>query len=44
MEALISSVHIFVFASHDVSALKRYCRRFLRLEHGIVREVSADEL
>jgi ABC-type polysaccharide/polyol phosphate transport system ATPase subunit len=44
MEDLISSVRIFVFASHDVPALKRYCRRFLRLEHGLVREVSASEL
>jgi ABC-type polysaccharide/polyol phosphate transport system ATPase subunit len=44
MEALISTVRIFVFASHDVSALKRYCRRFLRLEHGQVCEVSAEDI
>jgi ABC-type polysaccharide/polyol phosphate transport system ATPase subunit len=44
MEALISSVRIFVFASHDIAALKRYCRRFLRLEHGLVSEVSASDL
>jgi ABC-type polysaccharide/polyol phosphate transport system ATPase subunit len=44
MEELISSVRIFVFASHDMQALKRYCRRFLRLEHGQVREVNADDL
>jgi ABC-type polysaccharide/polyol phosphate transport system ATPase subunit len=44
MEALIATVHIFVFASHDMEALKRYCRRFLRLEHGQVREIDVAEL
>jgi ABC-type polysaccharide/polyol phosphate transport system ATPase subunit len=44
MEALISSVRIFVFASHDMDTLKRYCRRFLRLEHGQVREIDASDL
>jgi ABC-type polysaccharide/polyol phosphate transport system ATPase subunit len=44
MEALIASVRIFVFASHDMTALRRYCRRFLRLEHGEVREIDASEL
>jgi ABC-type polysaccharide/polyol phosphate transport system ATPase subunit len=44
MENLISTVSIFVFASHDVAALKRYCRRFLRLEHGVVTEIAATDL
>jgi ABC-type polysaccharide/polyol phosphate transport system ATPase subunit len=44
METLIATVRIFVFASHDMEALKRYCRRFLRLEHGQVREIDVDEL
>jgi ABC-type polysaccharide/polyol phosphate transport system ATPase subunit len=44
MEALISSVRIFVFASHDMQALKRYCRRFLHLEHGQVREINASDI
>jgi ABC-type polysaccharide/polyol phosphate transport system ATPase subunit len=44
MHALIASVHIFVFASHDMKALKRYCNRFLRLEHGVVTEVTAADL
>ncbi|HEX8479076.1 MAG TPA: ABC transporter ATP-binding protein [Telluria sp.] len=44
MHALIASVHIFVFASHDMKALRRYCNRFLRLEHGVVTEVTADDL
>lgn len=44
MEALIATVRIFVFASHDMAALKRYCRRFVRLEHGQAREIDASEL
>jgi ABC-type polysaccharide/polyol phosphate transport system ATPase subunit len=44
MEALIATVRIFVFASHDMAALKRYCRRFLRLEHGHAHEIGASEL
>ena len=44
MEALIASVGIFVFASHDSAAVKRYCRRFLRLEHGQLSEVGIDAL
>jgi len=44
MEALISSVGIFAFASHDLEALKRYCSRFFRLEHGRLVEVSLNEM
>lgn len=44
MEALISSVGIFVFASHDHATLKRYCKRFFRLEHGSMTEITADQL
>jgi ABC-type polysaccharide/polyol phosphate transport system ATPase subunit len=44
MAALISNVSIFVFASHDTSALKRYCSRFLRLKHGQVTEIDGTEL
>jgi ABC-type polysaccharide/polyol phosphate transport system ATPase subunit len=44
MEALISSVGIFVFASHDHATLKRYCKRFFRLEHGSMTEIPADQL
>ena len=44
MEALIATVRIFVFASHDMAALKRYCHRFLRLEHGHAHEIDASEL
>jgi ABC-type polysaccharide/polyol phosphate transport system ATPase subunit len=44
MEALISSVGIFVFASHDHEAVKRYCKRFFKLEHGSMTEITADQL
>jgi ABC-type polysaccharide/polyol phosphate transport system ATPase subunit len=44
MESLISSVSIFVFASHDTTMLKRYCTRFLRLEHGLVTEIDGAAL
>lgn len=44
MEALISSVGIFVFASHDTDLIRSYCNRFFRLEHGSVMEISAAEL
>jgi ABC-type polysaccharide/polyol phosphate transport system ATPase subunit len=44
MASLISSVSIFVFASHDIETLKRYCTRFLRLEHGLVTEIDGAAL
>ena len=44
MEALIASVRIFVCASHDTKVLKRYCSRFLRLEHGHACEIDASQL
>ncbi len=44
MEALISSVGIFVFASHDTDLIRSYCNRFFRLEHGSVVEISTAEL
>jgi ABC-type polysaccharide/polyol phosphate transport system ATPase subunit len=44
MEGLIQSVGIFVFASHNKPLLKNYCNRFFRLEHGDVKEISAQEL
>ncbi|MDB5942844.1 MAG: putative type polysaccharide/polyol phosphate export system that might be involved in cell [Ramlibacter sp.] len=44
MEALIASVGIFVFASHEHDKLKRYCGRFFRLEHGTLAEVSAGDI
>ncbi|RYF05512.1 MAG: ABC transporter ATP-binding protein [Oxalobacteraceae bacterium] len=44
MASLISTVSIFVFASHDNATLKRYCIRFLRLEHGQVTEIDASAL
>lgn len=44
MEALISSVGIFVFASHDTDLIRSYCNRFFRLEHGSVVEIGTADL
>ncbi|MCX8566594.1 MAG: lipopolysaccharide transport system ATP-binding protein [Glomeribacter sp. 1016415] len=44
MEALISSVGIFVFASHSTELVRSYCNRFFKLEHGCVVEIGAAEL
>ncbi|KXK43343.1 ABC transporter ATP-binding protein [Nitrosomonas europaea] len=44
MEGLIKSVGIFVFASHNNDLIKAYCNRFFRLEHGVVHEVSRDDI
>jgi ABC-type polysaccharide/polyol phosphate transport system ATPase subunit len=43
MEALIERVGIFVFASHEHDKLKRYCKRFFRLDHGSLREIGAGD-
>ncbi|WOD14040.1 ABC transporter ATP-binding protein [Paraburkholderia kirstenboschensis] len=40
MAQLISSVGIFVFASHDHELIRTYCNRYLRLEHGRVSEID----
>ncbi len=44
MEELIRSVGIFVFASHSNDLIKTYCNRFFFLEHGIVKEVSVNDV
>jgi ABC-type polysaccharide/polyol phosphate transport system ATPase subunit len=44
MESLIKSVGIFVFASHSNELVSQYCNRFFFLEHGVVKEISRDEL
>lgn len=44
MISLIRSVGIFVFASHSLDIVRQYCNRFFYLEHGIVREISRDEV
>jgi ABC-type polysaccharide/polyol phosphate transport system ATPase subunit len=43
MEALIKAVGVFVFASHNHELIKSYCHRFLRLEHGKVTEIDAND-
>ncbi len=44
MEALIRSVGIFVFATHNNALIKQYCNRFFFLEHGKIRELDAGEV
>lgn len=44
MVELIQSVGIFVFASHSLDMVKKYCNRYFLLEHGSVREVNESEL
>jgi ABC-type polysaccharide/polyol phosphate transport system ATPase subunit len=44
MKSLIRSVGIFVFASHVSDLITQYCNRFFFLEHGVVREITRDEL
>lgn len=38
---MIEGAKIFVFASHDHSLLKRYCRRIFSLKHGSLEEVAS---
>jgi len=44
MTALIKSVGIFVFASHNNSLVRRYCNRFFFLEHGKIKEITKDDV
>ncbi|SDT93794.1 ABC-2 type transport system ATP-binding protein/lipopolysaccharide transport system ATP-binding protein [Pseudomonas pohangensis] len=43
MDALISSVGIFVLASHFGEIIKHYCNRFFRLEHGVLTECGRED-
>jgi lipopolysaccharide transport system ATP-binding protein len=44
MEALIKSVGIFVFASHNHDLVKQYCNRFFKLEHGRLIEIFSSDI
>jgi ABC-type polysaccharide/polyol phosphate transport system ATPase subunit len=37
---IINDSQIFVFASHDISLMKKYCNRFFKLDHGKVIEIT----
>ena len=39
MGNVIDSAKIFVFASHDIDLIKRYCGRIFELKHGHLYEV-----
>ncbi len=40
IKKIIDSSKIFVFASHNISLIERYCNRIFRLEHGNLSLVS----
>lgn len=44
MQELIANSEIFVFASHNLELVKRFCKRIFRLEHGKMSECSASTL
>lgn len=44
IKELITNSKIFVFASHDVNSIKKYCNRIFKLEHGTVSEVNINSL
>lgn len=41
---LIGSAKIFVFASHNTDLIKEYCNRVFSIEHGVVTEISVNDL
>jgi ABC-type polysaccharide/polyol phosphate transport system ATPase subunit len=36
---IIDESKIFVFASHDLSLIEKYCNRIFKIEHGVVAEI-----
>jgi ABC-type polysaccharide/polyol phosphate transport system ATPase subunit len=44
IQKIIDDSKIFVFATHDVALMKRYCNRIFKLTHGEVLEVSKNEV
>lgn len=41
---LVNRAAIFVFASHSPDQLRSFCNRFLRLDHGRLIEIAAEDL
>lgn len=44
IEEMMGKSSIFVFASHDLNLLKKYCNRFFRMNHGALDEVDFLEI
>lgn len=44
IEENIKKSKIFVFASHDMNLVKKYCRIVFRMSHGMITKTSVDEL
>lgn len=41
---IINAAKIFVFASHEMALIKKYCNRVFQLEHGQLKEVPVETL
>lgn len=41
IEEMMGESSIFVFASHDMTLLKKYCNRFFKMNHGKLIEVNS---
>jgi ABC-type polysaccharide/polyol phosphate transport system ATPase subunit len=44
IQKIINDSKIFVFATHDVALMKRYCNKIFKLTHGEVCEVSKNDI
>lgn len=41
---MIKNAKIFVFATHDIELVKKYCNRFFKIEHGNITEIDYEAL
>lgn len=37
---IIDSAKIFVFASHDIGLIQKYCNKIFKLEHGVLHQIK----
>lgn len=44
LQSLIKNSKIFVFASHDIQLIKKYCNRILKLHHGNIQEIPKSSI
>jgi ABC-type polysaccharide/polyol phosphate transport system ATPase subunit len=44
IEEMMSESSVFVFASHDMALLKKYCNRFFKMSHGKLIEVNSTDV
>ena len=41
MEDLVSNANVFIFSSHSIDAVKKYCNRYARMHNGELIEISS---